>query len=366
MTPGLVIITPELSPGSGGLADHTLALLRQWDITPERLTILVANPETRHQSAANVQQLGTSSAEILNQLSQTAGRVFVQYSAYGFNQFGYPRHLIRALIAWKKRGSHASLVVMFHEIWAFWSFTDKNFVIQLLHRRSIKRLLGVCDAVFTTTASQAEHLRALGCPIPIEVLPVGSNIRRFEARLSPRDNSLAVLFGLQPSRIRALEQMRKSLAALVSSGQLKRIATAGHGTTALATQRESELLHQLNLPAGFVQHGPLAEQQVSELLQSATFGIFGQNELSCQKSGSFMAYAAHQMNVIAEFADPTKPPPICWLVAPSELIGGVAPQELERRAQCLYRWLEENCSWEVIGNKIGRALGIGTGQANTR
>ena len=46
---------------------------------------------------------------------------------------------------------------------------------------------------------------------------------------------------------------------------------------------------------------------------------------------SFMAYAAHQLNVIADFAEPTKPPPVCWLVAPSELVDGIAKQELVRR-----------------------------------
>lgn len=357
MTSDLVIITPELSPGCGGVADHTLALLQEWG-TPEMPAILVAHATNSGKSGANVQQLGLTLADISSQLPKTGGRIFVQYSAYGFNRFGYPRDLIRALIDWRKRVNNGSLVVMFHEIWAFWSFVNKNFIVQQLHRRSLKRLLGVCDAVFTTTVSQRQHLQSLRPAVAIEVLPVGSNVRPGELKSGGRDKSLAVLFGLQFSRIRALEQMQGKLADLASAGCIKRIATVGHGSSEDANRRERELLERLNLPAGFTQHGALAELKVSEVLNSASFGIFGQNELSCQKSGSFMAYAAHQLNVIADFAQPTKPPPVCWLVAPLELLEGIAQGELDRRAKCLRMWQEENCSWEVIGNKVGRALGI--------
>ena len=101
-------------------------------------------------------------------------------------------------------------------------------------------------------------------------------------------------------------------------------------------------------------------------MNSAAFGTFGQNELSCQKSGSFMAYAAHEMNVIADFANPTKPPPICWLVAPAELLKGMSPLELHRRAEYLRMWQRENCSWEVIANKLGHALAIDAAASTAR
>jgi hypothetical protein len=126
------------------------------------------------------------------------------------------------------------------------------------------------------------------------------------------------------------------------------------------------LLLRLNLAAGFVQHGAVPAAQVSAILSSAAFGVFGQNELSWQKSGSFMAYAAHELNVIAEFADPAKAPPICWLVAPAELLQGITEAELNRRAQCLRMWQQEHCAWEVIANILGRALGINAGQSSDR
>ena len=353
----LIIITPELEPGSGGLADHTLNLLREWRACGPP-TILVANGEQAQRSDARVQQLGSTSAAISRQLPATGGRVFVQYSAYGFSRFGYPRALLQALIDWRKRGSDGCLVVMFHEIWAFWPVLNKNFLVQQWHRRSIKQLLGVCDAVFTTTASQAEHLQLLNSAVPVQISPVGSNVRLGRAESTDRKEGLAVLFGLQASRVRALERMHESLTKVAGAGYLKQIATVGHESDRAATAHERELLQGLRLEAGFTQHGALPEAEISKVLSSASFGIFGQNELSCQKSGSFMAYAAHQLRVIADFAGSTKPPPVCWLVAPSELLDGIDAPELDRRAKCLQAWQEENCSWEVIANHLGRALGI--------
>jgi hypothetical protein len=357
VTSELVIVTPEIAPGSGGVADHTLALLRYWRSIPN-LTLLVANAApVATESVSNGKQLEKTRDAILAQLPASGGKVLVQYSAYGFNRLGYPHDLLRALVDWKKR-SGGRLVVMFHEIWAFWPFINKNFIVQHLHRRALKRLLQVCDAAFTTTASQAQHLRRLHHAASVQVLPVGSNIRRNKFGKVSRDEGSAALFGLQSSRVRALENMHKSLTTLAAAGKVKRIVCLGHDSDPEASAREHELLRQLNLAEGFAHLGGLAEEAVSDILATAYFGIFGQNELSCTKSGSFMAYAVHQLNVLAEFADTSKPPPLCWLVAPAELLSGVEPTELDRRAECLRMWQEQNCSWAVIANKLTRALAI--------
>ena len=68
------------------------------------------------------------------------GKILLQYSAYGFDRLGYPRDLIRALLEWKEHAG-GRLVVMFHEIWTFWPLLNKNFFLQWLHRRAIRRLL---------------------------------------------------------------------------------------------------------------------------------------------------------------------------------------------------------------------------------
>ena len=35
--------------------------------------------------------------------------------------------------------------------------------------------------------------------------------------------------------------------------------------------------------------------------------------------------------------------------------------ELDRRAECLRMWQEQNCSWDVIATRLGRALAIEMG-----
>jgi hypothetical protein len=152
--------------------------------------------------------------------------------------------------------------------------------------------------------------------------------------------------------------MRKSLTALAADGRIDRIICIGQGSGPDANNRERGLLDSLNLPKGFTQQGGLSEEAVSDVLSSATFGIFGQSELSCTKSGSFMAYAAHRLSVLADFAEPSKSPPVCWLVSSAELLSGIDQTELDRRAECLQMWHEQNCSWEVIAGKLASALGV--------
>lgn len=363
MTSELVIITPELAAGTGGVADHTLALLRCWEPGPDFRFLVAPSASKNVEHAGNVGPLGTNAAAISEQLPSSDGKVLLQYSAYGFNPFGYPRNLLRGLIEWKKRNG-GCLVVMFHEIWTIWPFINRNFLIQKFHQRSLKELLEVCDAVFTSTSTQAEHLRHLCHDVAVHVLPVGSNIRPHSSTIVERRQGVGVLFGMQQTRIRALENMKMSLGALASSGQIKKIVSVGQGTDPRDSKYEHDLLAGLRLSEGFVEKGSLGEQEISRILSSATFGIFGQSELSCTKSGSFMAYAAHQLYVLADFADPSKPPPICWTVAPAELLSGLSNEELHRRAECLRLWQKQNCSWNVIAATLGRALGIEAGQGS--
>jgi hypothetical protein len=364
MQPELVIITPELAPGLGGLADHTRRLLQEWPRI-QNLTLLVANSTgLTDDSIGEIHTLGVRSDAILRQLPTGNAKVFVQYSAYGFDRIGYPRELIRALITWKGR-TGGGLVVMFHEIWAFCSVLNKNFVVQQLHRRALRNLLRCCDAAFTTTESQAEHLTRLAPEKKVQVLPVGSNIRLESSRTHARQRGCAIVFGLQSSRIRALRQLSKSLTALAAARRITKIVSAGHGSNPEMTNEERELLGALNLADGFEQRGPMTEAAISELLGSSEIGIFGQSELSCTKSGSFMAYASHELIVLADFASPSKPPPICWTASPGELLAGISEADLRQRAKCLRIWQEQNGSWQIIADTIGRALDIQTSVVET-
>lgn len=361
----IVTITPELTAGRGGVGDYITRLLEHLRPMGDLRLLVPSMGLSGARTQYRVDELAATSGAILKQLPAVGGQVLVQYSAYGFDRFGYPRVLIRALIDWKKRTS-GRLVMMFHEIWTFWPMTNKNFLVQLFHRRAIKQLLGHADVVFTSTASQAEHLRRLFPDVVVHVLPVGPNIRPGEdaANLLRKPHS-AVLFGLQPTRVRALRRMESSLGALAKGKQITKIISLGADSDSELDREEHRLLSGLPLADGFEQRGLQPEAAISDALSASSFGIFGQDELSHGKSSAFMAYAAHGLNVVADFANTSKPEPICWLVAPHELLEGISAAELAERAERLRNWQRRSSSWDLIATRFAEALGVSASRPQT-
>ena len=246
---------------------------------------------------------------------------------------------------------------MFHEIWTFWPLLNKNRLVQRLHRADIRKLITVADAVFTSTPSQAEHLMELAPTTAIQVLPVGSNIRPLSNLGLGRAAGVAVLFGLQGSRIKALQVMQNDLRALARGNVINKVITLGGGNE--ADREEHALLSELNLAEGFEMRGALPEADVSTQLSTAAFALSAQDELSLQKSGTFMAYAAHGMNIISPAADPMAPEPLCWLTRAADLLEGVPTSELKEHAANLRAWQERTSSWREIADRFAEALQLG-------
>ena len=115
---------------------------------------------------------------------------------------------------------------------------------------------------------------------------------------------------------------------------------------------------ELGLVEGFDQRGPLPEEKISELLSMCMFGVSAQDDLSITKSGTFMAYAAHGLNIISCYADPLKPEPFSLMTRPAELLDGVPGRELKSRAERLRQWQERTSAWPHIANQIARALDL--------
>src|SRR5256885_17074419 len=115
----IVIITPELESGGGGVGDYARRLLETWGSRGD-FRLLVASGSLRDSGAAYpIKRLAASRNAIFSQLPSRGGKVLVQYSAYGFDRIGYPRALLHALIDWKKYRENR-LIIVFHEIWGFW------------------------------------------------------------------------------------------------------------------------------------------------------------------------------------------------------------------------------------------------------
>jgi len=349
-----VIILPELA---GGVGDYTHRLLEN---LPRFANLRLIIPRIGNRPANSfeqypVEETDSTAQDLRARLPARGGKVLVQYSAYGFDRFGYPRWLIKALREWKKE-SRGTLAIMFHEIWAFWPVWNKNYFLQRLHRHDLGKLLRVADAVFTSTSSQAEHLTALSPACAIEVLPVGSNIRRVDAPDVERESGLAILFGLQGSRIQALRKMHAELKSLAAAGQVRNLVTAGSGRSPEGDEEEFALLLGLELIDGFDQRGPLPEEKISGLLSAAMFAISAQDELSITKSGTFMAAAAHGLNILSGYADASKPEPLSLLTSPHELMNGLTETELRSRGERLRQWQERTSAWPLLAERYTRAL----------
>ena len=357
MTDEIVIVSPELS--SGGIGDYTRRLLEHLPPIPA-LRLIV--PQTRNHPVTSlarypVEEVGARVDALRTKLPARGGKVFVQYSGYGFHRFGYPRWLINALVDWRKE-SQGFLAIMFHEIWTFWPVWNKNYLIQQLHRRDIGKLLRSADRVLTSTSRQAQDLTALSPRSEIRVLPVGSNIHRPGDAAGERQAGVAVLFGLQFSRIRALRKMEAELKSLSAARKLKKIIAVGAGCSPQNDREEHDRLAALGLSEGFDRRGSLPENLISALLLRAAFAIWAQGALSVTKSGTFMACAAHGLNILSCYADAAKPEPLSLLIAPNELMKGITMAELLSRAARLREWQERTSAWPHIASEIARALEI--------
>ncbi|MGI9087932.1 MAG: hypothetical protein ACR2HH_09370 [Chthoniobacterales bacterium] len=348
MSDEVIMICPELTPGAGGLADYTLRVIEQWeDRQPVRFLLPHGAPPTPHRG---VEMIERNRGALRESLPAHGGRVLLQYSAYGFDRLGYPRWLLRALADWKKN-SAGRLVIMFHEIWGFWPWRNRNHLVQQFHRREISKILALADAIFTSTASQAEHLRELRPRAPIELLPVGTNIRVVATPVQ-REHGTAVLFGLQGSRVKALRALGADLKTLVGSGRITKLLTIGE-----ASDEERALLAALLPRETFEQLGRLPEEEVSKIFATAEFGVSAQDELSLTKSGTFMAYAAHGSNIISPLGGHANASePICWLTQAQELRSGLTSDALAARAQNLRAWQERTSSWPMIAHRFAQAL----------
>jgi hypothetical protein len=335
----ITIIAPELTAGAGGVADYTLRLVEEWNGSVKPRFILPNDTKSN----------------LREKLPTSGGKILLQYSAYGFDRIGYPRRLLRTLTEWRK-STGGLLVIMFHEIWAFWPLLNKNRLVQRMHRTDIGHLIAQADAVFTSTPSQAEHLLKLAPQCNIQCMPVGSNIRRMARLDGSREAGMAVLFGLQCARLKALRKMRGNLKSLAAGGVIAKIVTVGAGNSKGDSAREAALLDNLGLTNGFELREAASEPEISQLLATAAFAISAQDELSVTKSGTFMAYAAHQLNIISAAADPLAAEPICWLTSPDELKRGLPAQELLSRAENLRAWQEKTASWPMIAARFEDAL----------
>ena len=152
--------------------------------------------------------------------------------------------------------------------------------------------------------------------------------------------------------------MEAELKSLSEAKKIKKIVAIGAGSSPQGDREERARLGALGLAEGFDRRGPLPEKVISKLLSTAAFALWAQGELSVTKSGTFMACAAHGLNIISCYADAAKAEPLSLLISPNELTKGITMAELLSRAARLREWQERTSAWPQIASEIARALEI--------
>lgn len=358
----VVFILPQLPPAHCGLGDYSMILLTEMHLDPPPRILVrhgaaatrVAHPEL------DVEQLpGTQDGLVVRLRELRAKRVFVQYVAQGFQSRGCPLWFLAALRNWRRETPDRRLVIMFQELWFDPPWWKPDWLLQKCHRAALRRLVNVVDRVFVSTATFVRLLSGATSPEKIRLLINPATICPQELVAKPsREDGFWVLFGLQGSRLLALEGMAPWLPTLHRKGIIKRLGVVGARGKQAANDREDALLASA-LPEEAVDlHGALPAESVSSLLQQAEVGLFAKVSHGYTKSTIFMAYASHGVCIVSPEHVGDYEPPLCWVTHPSEFSKGRSIEDVIRRGNSLQQWYSDNASWEHVASIYKEALSV--------
>jgi hypothetical protein len=196
-------------------------------IRPWQFLVLDGVAETRKfWPEIKVDQIQKSKDKLLSQLeSSSCDTILLQYVGYGFEHDGAPFWLVQALADWKARQNARRLIVMFHETWSSGQIWQRTFWQMPKQKRCVKQLLDMASIVVTSMEPNATSLRALGFALPIHIIPIGSSFPSIQNK--DKNWRHLLIFGKEPSRLRALSQHQPLIKSLIKSQLIDSIVLAG-------------------------------------------------------------------------------------------------------------------------------------------
>jgi len=230
-----------------------------------------------------------------------------------------PQMYGRGCIAWQVAGIlkelkmrfKCKLAVTFHEFVAGWSLNPKHLFLAPLTRLQTRRMLSVVDSAITTCARYKEILRHLsGRLLPIEIIPVGSNIepvpvnseelRVYRREIFPEQAKVFGLFSTLstfrnfPLTIKTLHRARQEglNAWLYLIGRVE-------SSNPELFKELMRLADKLGVKSYIVTSGELSNENISIQLQMADVFLFTQIDGISTRNGTLMAVLAHGLPVIS-------------------------------------------------------------------
>ncbi|MBS0659713.1 MAG: hypothetical protein JSR82_15845 [Verrucomicrobia bacterium] len=282
--------------------------------------------------------------------------LLVHYSAFGYAPRGYPRWLLRAVEHWRSEHPDRRLSFMLHELWDTAAEGTWRAPIEWLHRRHFLRVLARADGILTNTTEHVRRLHEYAPQLRVDVQPVASNIPvPSAAHAAAREPGLAVIFGMQGSRVRTLEALGAGLRAQLGNGRLRRLVLVGGGAHPRWAPREEACLAAL--PARAVErHAWMPADQLAALLAGAEFGLCETEWKDWGKSTVFMTYASHGLNILSPHARTQSEAPFGWLTHLDDLAAD--PASLAPRAAALQSWYRGAADWPQLLAAYRRLLGV--------
>jgi hypothetical protein len=212
-SPLLIQVVPQLKPARCGVSDHAILLAGELERAHgiETAFAVVNSNEPCDLPYPRVYCAQSELPEACVTLSQgRPAALLVHLSGYGYSRDGAPAELAEALERVRADGRFR-VAVFFHELFATGMPWRSAFWHSRRQQEAVSRIARDCDLLVTNIRRHAEWLEGLPAkrsPMPVQVLPVFSNVGE-AATLMPmalRNPALAI-FGLAGTRRQAYRQL---------------------------------------------------------------------------------------------------------------------------------------------------------------
>lgn len=299
MNERITLVSPELPPVAGGVADYVAHLaahwpgggLNSWYVGEGAEEAAGARPDWR---VRPITDDGSGAGW------PDSGVVLVHYTQYGYAGNGIPRRFTQGLQRWRAGGRDTGaarrLAVFFHETWQEGPLWRRRGLIAPAARKCALELAAAADVVATNCR---KHASQLGRGVNAVVLPVPSNIPvsaepragGYERMAQPRLR--VVVFGLPETRLRALRAHRGFLSWLRERGGLAELVIVGAGDESGRFAVEGARI-AAGISGGVLRRVASAlPEEVSAELAAADLGLSGYGADEVGKSGTLAALFTH-------------------------------------------------------------------------
>lgn len=285
----IVQITPAYPPTISGVGDYAALLYQAFLTMGYEIKTLVSTATAETDGVLVLQHKGNTT--LANAL-ESADVVLLHFSGYGYARWGLCHWLVDGLRQWKEGSTKRRLVTLFHEVYASGPFWRTTFWTMLPQRQIALHLAQLSDAAFVTSHAGYEQLNDLHPAIPLEVLPVFSNVGEPNKRLPLLDRDpLAIVFGGSSGRSKTYQAARRAEDALAAGFDqlgITQVIDIGPGDCA-PVQLAGRPLKNL---------GILPAQEISNCLGQSRIGLIDYPRHVLTKSGIAAAYFAHGLLMV--------------------------------------------------------------------